>query len=222
MKKTVIVVAGGLGTRMQSSVPKQFISLAGKPVLLHTLEVFRKYDPKIRLVVVLPESYIDYWKGYCNTHGYDSGDAWVPGGRERFFSIKNALEICGEDDVIAVHDGVRPFVSEKVIAEVFKVAEECGTAIPVIPVTETLRVFDSGGDSKMVDRSLYRIVQTPQAFQRDIIINAYRNDFQLGFTDDASVVEHSGISVTLVDGNDANIKITTPAHLQYAEVLLNR
>ena len=169
MKKYVIIVGGGKGTRMGNNLPKQFLPIAGKPLLMHTLEKFNRWDPKAELVLVLPESYRSYWEMLCREIGCKVKHRLVTGGETRFYSVKNGLEsiyaeinASSEKALIGVHDGVRPFVSEQVIAECFRIADEKGAAIPTLPVIDSLREIQSDGSSRAIDRSLYYAVHTPQ------------------------------------------------------------
>ncbi|MDP4188063.1 MAG: 2-C-methyl-D-erythritol 4-phosphate cytidylyltransferase [Bacteroidota bacterium] len=216
-KKFVIIVAGGSGKRMNSSIPKQFLKVRGIPILMRTLLVFYKYDKKIKIILALPEDQIPYWKKLCRTFNFTIPHDVVKGGLQRFQSVKNALAEIKEEGIIAVHDGVRPLVSEETIDRCFKTAIKSGTAIPVIPVNDSLRMTN-GQDSEMVDRSKYKIVQTPQVFKSEILLQSYhKKRYSPLFTDDASVVEMAGEKINLVDGNIENIKITTPLDIRIAE-----
>ena len=216
--KTAIIVAGGKGERMQANIPKQFLEINGKPILMHTLEVFYRYDVSIRLILVLPESQMDYWQELCKKHLFQLPHQLVAGGQTRFNSVKNALEYIQVPALVAVHDGVRPFVSTGTISRCFDEAEKNGTAIPVMDLTDSIRQI-SGNSNQSVDRSAFKLVQTPQVFGSDILLNAYRQDFTTLFTDDASVVEATGIKINLVEGNRENIKITTNFDMLFAETL---
>jgi 2-C-methyl-D-erythritol 4-phosphate cytidylyltransferase len=212
MKNSVIIVAGGSGSRMGSDLPKQFILLENRPVLMWTISCFIEYDPTISVVVVLPESQISFWKELCIKHAFDHPHLVVSGGETRFHSVKNGLNAMEESDLIAVHDGVRPLVSQQTISNCFKLAAESGTAIPVLPVNETLR-RGTPVNSVTVDRELYYTVQTPQVFQWKILKAAYSQIWNSAFTDDASVVEQYGVPVRMVPGNRDNLKITHPEDL---------
>lgn len=219
--KYAIVVAGGKGTRMASALPKQFIPLRdGRPVLMHTLEVFRNYDAQIVLILMLPEAQISFWKSLCRQHAFDIPHRILPGGETRFHSVRNGVVSISGGGLVAVHDGVRPFVSTEVIARCFQAAETTKAAIPVIGVTETIRNLNGVG-SVTVDRNAYRLVQTPQIFDAELLKQAYEQPYNESFTDDALVVEAYGAAVTLVEGNRENIKITTPFDLKIADALLN-
>ena len=224
MKKYVIVVAGGKGLRMGGDIPKQFIPLKGKPVLMRTLEAFYAYDPQMELILVLPVDQQAYWKSLCEKYAFTLPHRIADGGETRFHSVRNGLVLVGEDGLVGVHDGVRPFVSREVIAACYESAFRERATIPVVEVVETLRCLKSNeteGDSVTVDRAQYRLVQTPQTFRADVLKAAYRQEYRPFFTDDASVVEAMGVPVSLVPGNRENIKITTPFDLKIAEALLS-
>lgn len=226
MGKYVLIVAGGKGLRMGGDLPKQFIPLEGKPVLMHTLESFHRWDDSAELILVLPEDHQSYWNMLCREIGCKAPHRIVNGGETRFHSVRNGLQFLSEEIVntsegnekalIAVHDGVRPFVAPEVISACFAEAERSGAAIPVIPMIDSLRETDGKG-SHPVDRGRYVAVQTPQVFRSDILLEAYKQPFDSLFTDDASVVEAAGIPVCLVTGNRENIKITTPFDLLIAK-----
>jgi len=220
LKKHVIIVAGGLGKRMQTAIPKQFLLLSGKPVLMHTLSVFFETLPESTLALVLPEAQTDTWKKLCEKYKFDIPHELVVGGKERFHSVKNGLLTSKPDTLIGIHDGVRPLVSKQTILSCFNAAEKFGAAIPVLPLKESLREIHLK-KSAPVNRNFYRTVQTPQCFQYDIIQKAYQQDFKVHFTDDASVVEEAGFDVTLIEGNEENIKITSATDLILAEALIN-
>lgn len=213
MKNAVIIVAGGKGLRMGTDIPKQFLLLDGKPILMHTISRFHDYDPSIYIIVVLPTDQQTYWQDLCCKYHFSTPHVIASGGVERFHSVLNGLSLVpAGTELIAVHDGVRPYVSVEVIRNCFEAADKHGAAIPVIDIVETLRHVTSGG-SHTVPRNEYKLVQTPQAFRASILHEAYRQPFSPGFTDDASVVESAGHIVTLVPGNRENIKITTKSDL---------
>ncbi len=216
MKKYVIIVAGGKGTRLESELPKQFIIISGKPIILHTIFLFKRFDPVIETIVVIHQDYQDYWKRLLDEYQVNFNHILVTGGPERFHSVKNALDHVGEDGLVAVHDAVRPCVKTETIRRSFAVAEEKGTAIPCIEIPESVRRLHPDG-SKPVAREKLRIVQTPQVFHSKILKDAYRTDYRARFTDDANVVEHAGYAIHLVEGNIENIKITTREDLLLAE-----
>lgn len=219
MKKYVIVVAGGKGLRMGGDIPKQFIPIKGKPVLMRTLEAFHAYDDKIELIVVLPVEQQAYWKRLCADYGFTLPHTVADGGETRFHSVRNGLAQVKEDGLVGVHDGVRPFVSREVIAACYDAAAEQEAVVPVTDVVETIRRVESDGQSETVPRDCYKLVQTPQVFTVDLLKQAYRQVYVPRFTDDASVVEALGHPVYLVKGNRENIKLTTPFDLRVAEVL---
>ena len=221
-KHTILIVAGGRGTRMGSPQPKQFLELAGRPVLMHTLEAFDRWDASARLIVVLPEDQIDTWKRLCEAHVFGRIHRVVAGGETRFHSVRNGLGAVASNGLIAVHDGVRPLVAPSVIAACFAAAADGGAAVPVVPVVESVREVDADGGSRPVDRTRLRVVQTPQVFRADVLRAAYCLPYDPRFTDDASVVEASGVAVRLVPGNRENIKLTTPMDLLLAEQLMRR
>ncbi|MBR1755012.1 MAG: 2-C-methyl-D-erythritol 4-phosphate cytidylyltransferase [Bacteroidaceae bacterium] len=251
--KFVIIVAGGKGLRMGSDLPKQFLPIGERPLLMHTLEAFERACPGIRQILVLPQEQQDFWQTLCLRHTFTLPHTIVAGGPTRFHSVQNGLAAIppsspispngpnspisplpptggvGEGSLVAVHDGVRPFASEAVIRRCFDAARQHGAAVPVTPVVETLRELSPSGSvsdglpagaSFTVDRSRYRLVQTPQTFQLPLLRRAYEQPYRETFTDDASVVEALGHPITLVEGNRENIKITTPFDLTIAEALL--
>lgn len=220
MEKTVIIVAGGRGERMGSVVPKQFLPLCGTPVLMHTLRAFAGYDPRMELVVVLPETQTAHWQRLCAEHRFTLPHRIVTGGDTRFHSVRNGLAACATSTaLIAVHDGVRPLVTHDTIARCFDCAAHTGAAIPVVLLADSLRQVDESG-SHACDRARYRLVQTPQVFRAEVLHRAYAQPFSPAFTDDASVVEATGHPVALVDGTPRNIKLTTPLDLAVAEAVL--
>jgi len=221
MKKTAIIVAGGAGVRMKHDIPKQFLPLHGVPVLMHTITCFYTWDRSLDLIVALPEGYKEYWKDLCAEHGFEIKHVVVSGGLTRYDTVKNSLAIAPREGLIAIHDGVRPLVSHATLGRCFSMAEEKGSAIPCIPVSESLRIEKEGGSSP-VDRSQYRLIQTPQVFRWEIIRKAYDQGYLPEFTDDAGVVEKAGFPVCLVEGNPENIKITSPADMAVAEALMKR
>ena len=219
MKKTVIIVAGGKGLRMGGDLPKQFIPLCGKPVLMHTLAVFHQWDAEAEIVLVLPEAYNAYWAMLCRELNMHIPHRVITGGQTRFHSVQNGLRACEGDGLVAIHDAVRPFVADHVITACFTAAAQYGAAIPVIPVKESVREIKDG-QNRPFDRSRLYIVQTPQVFQTQPLQEAYRHPYTEQFTDDATVWEASGTPVHVVEGNPENIKLTTPPDLLYAETYL--
>lgn len=218
----IIIVAGGKGLRMGTETPKQFLPIGGKPILMRTIERFREYDKNINIILVLPKEQQPYWKTLCEQYDFTIEHQIANGGRTRFESSKNGLSLIPDnmDGVVGIHDGVRPFVSIETIARCYKEAEKTCAAIPVMPITETLRFIDKNGNSKNVLRGDYRSVQTPQVFNITMLKMAYNQAFQASFTDDATVMEQFGCKVSMVDGNNENIKITTPTDLRTAEIFL--
>lgn len=218
-----IIVAGGKGMRMGSEIPKQFLPVAGKPVLMRTIERFYEYSESLHIILVLPESQQVYWKTLCEEYHFSIPHEIANGGDTRFQSSKNGLALVPDDaeGVVGIHDGVRPFVSVNVIDECFETAREEYAALPVLPVTDTLRYIDKNGGGRNVLRSDYRIVQTPQVFDISLAKQAFAQAYQESFTDDASVIESLGCQVAMVEGNRENIKITTPFDLKVAEALVS-
>ncbi len=220
MNRCCIIVAGGNGSRMGAELPKQFLPLGGIPVLMHTIRNFYDFDPSMQLVVVLPKEEIESWNRLCSEHCFVIPHQIVIGGRTRFESVKNGLSQLSECGLVAVHDGVRPLVSRETLKRCFDCAAEMGTAIPVLPANESVRK-GSMIASVPVNRSHYFMVQTPQVFKVEIIKKGYLQTWIPEFTDDASVIEHTGTTVHLVMGNRENIKITFPEDLQIAELFMN-
>lgn len=219
MKHTALIVAGGKGLRMGSELPKQFLPIGGKPVLMHTLEAFHRFDSAIDLILVLPEEQQGYWKQLCEKHRFTIRHLIANGGETRFHSVRNGLALVSGGGLVGVHDGVRPFVSQEVIRRCYDRAATEKAVIPVVDVVDTVRQVTESG-SRTVNRDDYKLVQTPQVFDADLLRRAYAQDFKPFFTDDASVVEAMGVSVYLVEGNRENIKITTPFDLKIATALL--
>jgi 2-C-methyl-D-erythritol 4-phosphate cytidylyltransferase len=219
LSKYVLIVAGGSGSRMKSALPKQFIELCGKPVLMHTIEVFYKFDNTVNIILVLPARQSDYWKQLCRKHNFTIKHTEIQGGETRFHSVKNGLSVIHEEGLVAIHDGVRPLVSHDTISRCFEKAAKYGNAIPCMPVYETTRQVNDDR-SIMLDRSLLRLVQTPQVFSCSQIRKAYEQAYDEDFTDDASVLERTGMQIQLAEGNRENIKITDPLDLILAEAIL--
>lgn len=219
MKKHVIIVAGGKGLRMGGDIPKQFLPVGGKPVLMRTIEAFYSYDPSIHIILVLPLAQQAYWKQLCEAYHFLLSHDIADGGETRFHSVKNGLALVEGEGLVGVHDGVRPFVSQEVIAGCYEAAQSKKAVIPVIDVVETVRHL-TGSGSETVPRNHYKLVQTPQVFDVQLLKDAYRQEYTEAFTDDASVVEATGKAVCLVEGNRENIKLTTPFDLKIAEVLI--
>ena len=217
----VIIVAGGKGLRMGSDIPKQFLPIGGKPVLMRTIERFREYSEDLRIILVLPEAQQDYWQELCKKYNFQIEYQLANGGQTRFHSVQNGLALVPDDaeGVVGVHDGVRPFPAVEVIRDCYETARTAKAVIPVIPVVETVRHLEGEG-SVTVPRGDYRLVQTPQTFDIQLLKAANRQPYNDGFTDDASVVESNGHAITLVEGNRENIKITTPYDIIVAEAIL--
>ena len=220
MTDYVIIVAGGKGLRMGTDIPKQFLPIGGKPVLMRTLERFREYSADLNIILVLPKAQQAYWQELCKEYDFNVEYLLADGGETRFHSVQHGLALIPDDaeGVVGVHDGVRPFPSIEVIRRCYEEAREKGAVIPVIPVVETVRHIKDG-TSMTVPRDEYRLVQTPQTFSIQLLKAANRQPYNDNFTDDASVVETYGHPITLVDGNRENIKITTPYDLKIAESL---
>ena len=212
----VLIVAGGKGLRMGGDIPKQFLPIGGKPILMRTIEAFRNVLDDVKIVLVLPADQHDYWQELCRKHDFRSPELIANGGATRFHSVSNGLNLLPDDKdaVVGVHDGVRPFVSAETIRRCFSAAAEGKAVVPVVPVVETLRQILPDGKSLTRPRDEYRLVQTPQTFPLALLKEAYRQPFSEAFTDDASVVEALGKEITMVEGNRENIKITTPSDLK--------
>jgi len=216
---SAIIVAGGTGTRMKSETPKQFLILDKKPMLCFALAAFANYDPGIQLVIVLPEAFFSHWEKLTGHFSIDIPHLVIPGGKTRFHSVQNGLNAIESDGLVAIHDGARPLLSKELIRRTFDSATKKGNAIPAVPVNESIRIVESGC-SMPVDRNNYRLVQTPQVFKISRIRDAYKQDYRIAFTDDATVAEAYGENINLVEGDPVNIKITHSGDLAMAEVLL--
>jgi 2-C-methyl-D-erythritol 4-phosphate cytidylyltransferase len=219
MKLYALIVAGGSGKRMGADIPKQYLELAGKPVLMHTLERFKAFDESIEIITVLPENQIRFWAHLQNKYSFNIPHTLVKGGKSRFFSVRNGLKFVEAPGIVAIHDGVRPFVSIETINRCFETAKKLGNAIPVISPNDTLRIINEQG-SCPINRIHVKLVQTPQVFKAELIIKAYEQDYQPEFTDDAAVLEKMGETINLVEGNRENIKITNPEDLLISNALL--
>lgn len=215
-----LIVAGGKGLRMGSDLPKQFLPVGGKPVLMRTLEAFYTCNQEMQIILVLPRSQQPYWAQLCEEHSFSLPHVVADGGETRYHSVKNGLAYVGSSGLVGVHDGVRPFVSQEVIARCYTLAAEKKAVIPVIDIVETVRHLEGEG-SVTVNRDEYKLVQTPQVFDVDLLKQAYEQPYTPFFTDDASVVEAMGVPVHLAAGNRENIKITTPFDLKIASALLD-
>ena len=220
MQKYAIIVAGGKGLRMGGELPKQFIPVEGRPVLMRTLDTFNACDNTLKIILVLPRDHQPYWQELCAEYNFSVPHLIADGGATRFHSVQNGLALVDAPDaLVAVHDGVRPFVSHEVIRHCFRDAESFGAVVPVIPVVETVRHLLADG-SETVSRDDYRLVQTPQTFRAALLRREYEQPYCDAFTDDASVVEALGETIHLVEGNRENIKLTTPFDLTIARALL--
>lgn len=220
-KDYIIIVAGGKGLRMGGDLPKQFLPVDGKPVLMRTIERFRQYSEAIGIILVLPHAQQDYWRQLCKEYHFNVEHTVADGGDTRFQSCKNGIAAVPDDatGVVGIHDGVRPFVSVDVIARTYEAAREHGAAMPVMPVTDTLRYVAGEDGGHNVLRSDYRTVQTPQTFDIQLIKRAYDVPYSEAFTDDASVAEAAGHKVVMVEGCRENIKLTTPYDLLLADFI---
>lgn len=218
-ERYAIIVAGGRGLRMGGELPKQFLPLSGKPVLMRTLELFE--GEVSRIILVLPEDHIPFWEELCERYHFTLPHTVALGGETRFHSVRSGLSHLPQEGLVAVHDGVRPLVSSALIRRSFEEAEQSGASLPACPVTDSLRLRQDEGKSEAVDRSRYVAVQTPQTFDLGRLQQAYQQDYSPLFTDDASVYEAASLgSITLIDGEETNIKLTTPRDLLLVELLL--
>jgi 2-C-methyl-D-erythritol 4-phosphate cytidylyltransferase len=218
MKLYAVIVAGGSGKRMKTDLPKQFLELAGKPVLMHTLEKFKSFDNSIEIITVLPENQLRFWADLQKKYSFNIPHTLVKGGKTRFYSVRNGLEFVDDPGLVAIHDGVRPFVSIDTIKRCFETAEKYGNAIPVVSPADSLRMVTNQG-SVPVNRLQVKQVQTPQVFDARLIKKAYLQDYIPEFTDDATVLEKTGEKINMVEGNRENIKITNPEDLFIARTL---
>lgn len=215
----VIIVAGGQGTRMGNAVPKQFLELNGKPILFYTIQTFYNAVPDAHIILVLPQQHLSYVQMVLQHLQERIDITLVSGGESRFHSVKNGLNLVSNDAIVLVHDGVRPLVSKDLIKRCILQANQKGSAIPSIPVTDSIRMVHED-TSKPIDRNLLRIIQTPQTFKSSILLPAFQQEYSTSFTDEATVVEAYGEQVFLVDGERNNIKITTPEDMVIAEAIL--
>jgi 2-C-methyl-D-erythritol 4-phosphate cytidylyltransferase len=223
MQEFSILLAGGSGSRMKSEIPKQFIPIGGSPVLMRTLSAFQNYSTGIQLKLVLPESQFDLWNQLCYEYRFTSTYELVAGGPTRFHSVQNGLRrIASEEGLVAVHDGVRPFVTPAIIAAGFRQAAEAGTSVVCVDLKDSARMVLTDGTNLAVDRAAYRLIQTPQTFRLDWMRQAFQTDYLPHFTDCASVLENAGFPIHLIEGNYENIKITTPEDLLWAEAFLKK
>lgn len=219
MQLYVVIVAGGSGKRMGAEIPKQFLELAGRPVLMHTIERFKAFNEAVEIITVLPENQLRHWCELQNKYSFTIPQTLVKGGSNRFFSVRNGLKFVNSPGIVAIHDGVRPFVSIDTIRRCFETAEKLGNAIPSISPTESLRILTEKG-SMPVNRFHVKQIQTPQVFSAELLKKAYLQEYNLEFTDDATVVEKTGERINLIEGNRENIKITNPEDLLISTALL--
>ena len=215
----VVIVAGGSGKRMGAEIPKQFLELAGRPVLMHTIERFKSFNHSIEIITVLPENQLRFWIDLQKKHSFTVPHTLVKGGSNRFFSVRNGLKFVNIPGLVAIHDGVRPFVSIDTIKRCFDTAEKLGNAIPAISPTESLRILNEQG-SLPVNRLHVKQIQTPQVFNAELIKKAYLQEYSPEFSDDATVLEKTGEKINLIEGNRENIKITNPEDLIISVALL--
>ena len=223
MKRYIIIVAGGKGTRMGGEMPKQFQLLGGRPIVMHTIENLYALDSSLQIILVLPQEHIELWRSLCKEYSFEVPLMLTAGGTTRFHSVQNGLALVDDIDeaLVGVHDGVRPFVSQRLYDDAFREARISGAVIPMIDIQDSLRhIIGCNGASEVVPRDRYRLVQTPQVFKLSVLRKAYEQRFVESFTDDASVVEAVGIPVTAVEGNRENIKLTTPYDMMIAKTIM--
>lgn len=221
VRKYIIVVASGVGKRMGEILPKQFLLLKGKPVLVHTLENIYKAGKEYSILLVLNAQHLEIWQQIKTKYQLDIPHKVVIGGKERFFSVKNAIDTIEDKEAwVAVHDGVRPLISKEMIDNCFFVAEKEGSAVCCMDCTDSVRILNEKGDNQSIDRGKVKLIQTPQCFALSVLRKAYLQPYREEFTDDASVVESLGEKITLCKGDKHNLKITTPLDMTIAESLL--
>lgn len=221
MEKHAIIVAGGTGDRMQSDIPKQFIPISGMPMLTYSIQTFYDSDPNTNIIVVIPSSKKELWRNLCKEFKFDIPHQVVNGGETRFQSVKNGLDVINSDGMVAVHDGARPLITRVFIEKLYKYAEKNKTAIPALPIVESVRIV-SAGKNKPFDRDSLRTIQTPQVFHIGLLKEAYKQEYKPSFTDDATVVESAGHEINLVEGHADNIKVTYPKDIKIATAILRR
>ncbi len=219
---SVVIVAGGKGLRAGRKIPKQFLLLGGKPMLMRTIEAFYNFDYRMRIVVVVPEEFRHFWEKLCIEHHFEVPHTLVNGGETRFHSVRNGLSEISDDEIVGVHDAARPFVSKEMIGRCYREALDfrCGI-IPAVEEKNSIRLINEY-ENKAFERTRIRIVQTPQVFPANLLKRAYKTPYREEFTDDASVAENDGIPIKLVEGDEKNIKITTPLDLKFAEFLFEK
>lgn len=220
MEKTVIIVAGGQGMRFNKEVPKQFFYIRERPLLMHTIDLFHLYDRKMQIIVGLKEDFFPHWESICKQFHFDVPHLLSPGGETRFHTVKNALSKVATGNLVGIHDAVRPLLYKRTIDDCYGEAAKSGASLPCIELHNSIREITPEG-SRWVDRDSYRLVQTPQVFQYDILMKSYEAEYSKDFTDDASVVEKAGYPVTMVEGNVENFKITTPQDMVFAEAIFD-
>jgi len=221
-KTAAIIVAGGSGMRMNSVTPKQFLPLDGKPLLWYSIKAFTDTIPQIRIIVVLPEAHIEEGKRLLQQTVSYHNISWIAGGHTRFHSVKNGINALKDEHIVFVHDGVRPFISESIIRNCYTEAVIHGTAIPCIPINDSIRQIRETGESRAINRDQLRAVQTPQTFRADILQNIFQQEYREAFTDEATVAEHAGHTIFLCEGDRHNIKITTPEDMLIAEMICRK
>jgi 2-C-methyl-D-erythritol 4-phosphate cytidylyltransferase len=215
-----VIVAGGSGKRMGTELPKQYLELEGKPLLMHTIERFKRFREDIEIITVLPENQLRFWNELQKKYSFDIPQTIVKGGSRRFHSVKHGLEFVNDNSIVAIHDGVRPLVSSETLKRCFETAEKLGNAIPCIAPSDSVRMT-AEKDNEPLDRLHVRLIQTPQVFIASVIKDAYRQEYNPVFTDDATVLEKTGEKINLVEGNRENIKITNPEDLLIAQAFLS-
>jgi len=219
MNKAIIIAAGGVGKRMNLGIPKQFINIAGKPILIHTLEIFYEYDPFIEIFLVLPKNYINEGKKILTDYNNKFKVTFVEGGETRYHSVKNALKKAEKFEIIAIHDAVRPFINAQFLSRLIKTAEENGSAVPVIKVSDTIKEI-TDNHVRLINRDNVYLLQTPQVFKKEWLLKAYETPYNESITDDSTLLEKNGYKLTYVEGLRYNIKITTQEDLLIADYLI--
>jgi 2-C-methyl-D-erythritol 4-phosphate cytidylyltransferase len=219
MNYYALIVAGGSGSRMNSDIPKQFLLLHSKPILMHTIEAFYRSDLKPQIIVALNPGFFQYWKDLCDEYKFSIPHQVVEGGSERFHSVKNGIKNIEENSIVAIHDALRPLISNDLITRAFNVAKDKGTAVAAILSKDSIRQMQED-TSIALDRQTIYLIQTPQVFWSDDLKEAYKQPYSPSFTDDASVIEKAGIKINLIEGENSNLKITYPEDLRIAELFL--
>ncbi|GCC52293.1 2-C-methyl-D-erythritol 4-phosphate cytidylyltransferase [Chryseotalea sanaruensis] len=220
LKEYALIVAGGKGTRMKTKLPKQFLALSGLPVLMHTINAFYRYNANTEVILVLPEDDFQLWEELCVKHNFKKNIKLQKGGDSRFQSVKNGLSLIEGEGLVAIHDGVRPLVSEDIIGASYRLAAVHDSAVAAVRLKESIRMTDQD-NTKAMDRSRFRLIQTPQTFKTALIKQAYEGKEDASLTDDASVAERAGHVISLFEGSYENIKITTPEDLVVAKALMD-